>query len=209
MSSWYAESRSCYHSCVGPSERRAPAITAVAVFALAALSYLPAARFLRYASFSGDVDAARLLWLVPLAVLGAFLLERVVRGALYRWLRTKLPAGLAAPAVAALGAIPMAAARLAFGPRFDGTPVLGLLHAYLVAFALGLGLAFLALGTRSTVPGGAALAAVWAVKAAAPVVSHGRPVPLLELVAAALAVVATALVLHEPLAPHRDAMWGA
>lgn len=192
-----------------PPEHRAPALAAAAVFALAALSYLPAARFLHYASFSGDVDAARLAWLVPLAIAGAFVLERLVRGTLYARLRAKLPAGLAAPAVAALGAIPMAAARLAFGARFDGPPVLGIVHGYLVAFALGLGLAFLALGTRSTVPGGAALAAVWAVKAAAPVVSHGRPVPLLELLAATLAAAAAALVLNKPLAPHRDAMWGA
>ena len=179
------------------------------MFALAALSYLPVARLLRYASFGGDLDARRLSWLVPLAILGAFAFERVVRGALYGWLRGKLPPGLAAPAVAALGAIPMAAARLAFGPRFDGPPILALVHAYLVAFALGLGLAFLALACGSTVPGGAALAAVWAVKAAAPVVSHGRPVPLLELFAAALAAAAAAFVLREPLAPHRDAMLGA
>lgn len=194
-----------------PSERRAPAFAAGAAlaFAAAALSYVPVARFLHYASFSGDVDAARLMWLVPLAIAGAFAFERVVRGAFYGWLRAKVPAGLAAPAVAALGAIPMAAARLAFGAHFDGPPVLGLVHAYLVAFALGLGLAWLALGTGSTLPGGAALAAVWAVKAAAPVVSHGRPVPLLELLAAVVAAAAAALVLYKPLAPHRDAMWGA
>jgi len=196
---------------VEPTERRAPALAAGAAFAfvLAGLSYLPATRFLHYASFSGDVDAARLAWLVPLAIAGAFAFERIVRGAFYGWLRTKLPAGLAAPAVAALGAVPMAAARLAFGPRFDGPPVLGVVHAYLVALALGLGLAWLALGTRSTIPGGAALAAVWAVKAAAPVISHGRPVPLFELLAAALAAAAAAFVLRKPLAPHRDAMWGA
>ena len=194
-----------------PSERRAPALAAGAAlaFAVAALSYLPAGRFLHYASFSGDVELARLAWLVPLAIAGAFVFERVVRGAFYGWLRTKLPPGLAAPAVAALGAIPMAAARLVFGTHFDGPPVLGLVHAYLVAFALGLGLAWLALGTGSTLPGGAALAVVWAVKAAAPVVSHGRPVPLLELLAAAVAAAAVALVLHKSLAPHRAAMWGA
>jgi hypothetical protein len=194
---------------VEPPEHRAPALAAAAVFALAALSYLPAARFLRYASFSGDVDAARLVWVVPLAVASAFVFERLVRGGLYGWLRANLAPGLAAPAVAALGAIPMAAARLRFGTRFDGPPVLALVHAYLVALALGLGLAFLALGTGSTVPGGAALAAVWAVKAAAPVVSHGRPVPLLELLAAALAAAGAALVLNKSLAPHRAAMWGA
>jgi hypothetical protein len=196
---------------VEPSKRRAPALAAGAAlaFAAAALSYVPAARLLHYASFSGDADPARLAWILPLAVVGGFVFERLVRGPFYAWLRLKLPAGLAAPAVAALGAIPMAAARLTFGARFDGPPVLGLVHAYLVAVALGLGLAFLALGTGSTVPGGAALAAVWAVKAAAPVVSHGRPVPLLELLAAALAAAAAALVLQKPLAPHRDAMWGA
>ncbi len=194
-----------------PSRRSAPALAAVAAlaFAVAALSYIPVARFLHYASFSGDVDPARLAWLVPLAIAGAFVFERVVRGGFYGWLRAKVPAGLAAPAVAALGAIPMAAARLKFGAHFDGPPVLGVVHAYLVAFALGLGLAFLTLGTGSTVPGGAALAAVWAVKAAAPVVSHGRPVPLLELLAAALAAAVAAWVLEKPLAPHRDAMWGA
>jgi len=194
---------------VEPPEGRAPALAAGVVFAVAALSYLPVARFLHYASFSGDVDPVRLAWLVPLAAAGAFVFEKIVRGALYAWLRRKLPAGLAAPAVAALGAIPMVAARLAFGARFDGPPILGLVHAYLVAFALGLGLTFLALGTGSTVPGGAALAVVWSVKAAAPVISHGRPVPLLELLAAALAAASAAVVLREPLAPHRDAMWGA
>lgn len=192
-----------------PSERRAPAVAAAAVFVLVALAYLPTARLLHYASFGGDVDGPRLVWLVPLAVGGAFVFERLVRGSLYGWLRTKLPAGLAAPAVAALGAVPMSAARLTFGRHFDGPPILGIVHAYLVAFALGLGLAFLALGTRSTVPGGAGLAAVWAVKAAAPVVSHGRPVPLLELLAAALAAATMGIVLRKPLAPHRDAMWGA
>ena len=192
-----------------PPEKRVPALAAGAAFALVALLYLPAARFLHYASFSGDVDLARLAWLVPLAVAGAFLLERVVRGALYAWLRAHLAAGLAAPAVAALGAVPMAAARLAFGPHFDGPPILAVLHAYLLGFALGLGLALLALGTGSTVPGGAALAVVWAVKASAPAVFHGRPVPLLELLAAALAAAAVAFVLREPLAPHRNAVWGA
>ena len=49
----------------------------------------------------------------------------------------------------------------------------------------------------------------WAVKASAPAVFHGRPVPLLELLAAALAAAAVAFVLREPLAPHRDAVWGA
>ena len=87
-----------------PPERRVPAVAAGAAFALAALSYLPAARFLHYASFSGDVDPARLAWVVPLAIAGAFVFERIVRGSLYGWLRRRLPPGLAAPSVAALAA---------------------------------------------------------------------------------------------------------
>jgi hypothetical protein len=50
---------------------------------------------------------------------------------------------------------------------------------------------------------------IWLVKGALPVAFHGRPVPVLELVAAALGAVAVALVLMKPLAPHRDALWGA
>jgi hypothetical protein len=182
---------------------------AAAALAVVSLAYLPAARSLHYLSFSGDVDRARLLWFVPAAVLGAFVFERVVRGTLYGWLRTKLPAGTAAPAVAALGAIPVVAFRLGLAPRFEAPPALAIAHAYLVAFALGLGLAWLALGTGSTWPGGAALAAVWLVKGALPASFHGRPVPVLELLAAVLASLAVALVLRRPLAPHRAAMWGA
>jgi hypothetical protein len=173
------------------------------------LAYLPAARALHYLSFSGDVDVKRLAWFAPAAVLGAFLFERVVRGTFYGWLRTKLPVGLAAPAVAAIGAIPVAAARLVLAPRFEAQPALAIAHAYLVAGALGLGLAWLALGTGATWPGGAALAAIWLVKGALPVAFHGRPVPVLELLAAALASVAVAFVLEKPLTAHRDALWGA
>jgi hypothetical protein len=182
---------------------------AAAVLAAASLSYLPAARFLHYLSFSGDVNTSRLAWFAPGAVLGAFLFERIVRGTFYGWLRRKLPAGMAAPAVAALGAIPVAAARLSLAPRFEAQPSIAIAHAYLVACALGLGLAWLALGTGATWPGGAALAAIWLVKGALPVAFHGRPVPVLELLAAALGAVAVALVLKKPLAPHRDALWGA
>jgi hypothetical protein len=173
------------------------------------LFYLPVARFLHYLSFSGDVNASRLLWFAPAAVLGAFLFERVVRGSFYGWLRVKLPAGMAAPVVAALGAIPVAGLRLWLAPRFAAPPLLAMVHAYLVAFALGLGLAWLALGTGATWPGGAALSAIWLVKGTVPVAFQGRPVPVLELLAAALGAVAVALVLKKPLAPHRDALWGA
>ncbi|HEX2757138.1 MAG TPA: hypothetical protein VHP60_01410 [Thermoanaerobaculia bacterium] len=182
---------------------------AAAVLAVVSLSYLPGARFLHYLSFSGDVNVSRLLWFAPAAVLGAFLFERVVRGTFYGWLRVKLPAGMAAPVVAALGAIPVAGLRLWLAPRFAAPPLLAIAHAYLVAFALGLGLAWLALGTGATWPGGAALSAIWLVKGTVPVAFHGRPVPVLELLAAALGAVAVALVLKKPLAPHRDALWGA
>ena len=182
---------------------------AAAVLAVVSLSHLPAARFLHYLSFSGDVNVNRLLWFGPAAVLGAFLFERVVRGTFYGWLRKKLPAGMAAPVVAAIGAVPVAGFRLWLAPQFAAPPLLALAHAYLVAFAVGLGLAWLALGTGATWPGGAALAAIWLVKGAVPVAFHGRPVPVFELVAAALGAVAVALVLKKPLAPHRHALWGA
>ena len=182
---------------------------AAAALVLVSLVYLPAARSLHYLSFSQGVDSSRLLWFAPLAVLGAFLFERIVRGTFYGWLRKKLPAGMAAPVVAAVGAIPVVAFRLLLAPRLDAPPAIAIAHAYLVAFALGLGLAWLALGTGATWPGGAALAAIWLVKGALPVSFHGRPVPLLELLAAVLAAIVVALVLQKPLAPHRDAMWSA
>jgi len=187
----------------------AHAAGAAAVLAAVSLSYLPAARFLHYLSFSGEVDSNRLAWFAPAAVLGAFLFERVVRGSFYGWLRVKLPAGMAAPVVAALGAVPVAVLRLWLVPRFAAPPLLAIAHAYLVAFALGLGLTWLALGTGVTWPGGAALAAIWLVKGIVPVAFHGRPVPVLELAAASLGAVAVAFVLNKPLAPHRDALWGA
>jgi hypothetical protein len=193
---------------VKPGVRPTLAATAAATLALVCLAYLPAARSLHYLSFSGDVDTRRLLWFAPVAVLGAFLFERVVRGTLYGWLRAKLPAGMAAPVVAGLGAIPVAALRLYLAPRFEAPPAIAIAHAYLVASVLGLGLAWLALGTGATWPGGAALAAIWLVKGALPVAFHGRPVPLLELFATALGAVAVALVLMKPLAPHRSAIWG-
>lgn len=182
---------------------------AAAVLAAVSLSHLPVARFLHYLSFSGDVDLHRLLWFAPAAILGAFLFERVVRGSFYGWLRKKLPPGMAAPVVAAVGAVPIAGLRLWLAPRFAAPPLLAITHAYLVAFALGLGLAWLALGTGATWPGGTALAVIWLVKGALPVAFHGRPVPVLELLAAALGAVAVALVLKKPLAPYRDAVWGA
>ena len=73
-----------------PSERRAPARAAGAAlaFALAALSYLPAARLLHYVSFSGDVDAARLAWLVPLASIGIVIgLSAAAMGSMYAQIR--------------------------------------------------------------------------------------------------------------------------
>ena len=181
---------------------------AAAALVLVSLVYLPAARSLHYLSFSQGVDSSRLLWFAPLAVLGAFLFERIVRGTFYGWLRKKLPAGMAAPVVAAVGAIPVVAFRLLLAPRLDAPPAIAIAHAYLVAFALGLGLAWLALGTGATWPGGAALATIWLVKGALPVSFHGRPVPLLELLAAVLAAIVVALVLQKPLAPHRNAIWG-
>ena len=73
---------------------------------------------------------------------------------------------------------------------------------------LGLGLAWLALGGGSTVPGALGLAAIWSVRLLVAVRFHGGVVPLLEILAAGLAALAVALVLYRPLAPHRDAVMG-
>ena len=183
------------------------AAAAAAACALLALSYLPAGRALRYAVLNVSSDA-RLAWLLPLAVAGAFVNERVVRGWIYGKLRERLTPGLAAPCVAILGAFAPAAARLAVFGRKGAAPALVAGHAFLVASLLGLGLAWLALGTGSTVPGGAALAAVWTTKLGVNVEYVGPAVPFLELVASGLAAAGVAAVLWDPLAPHRDKVMG-
>jgi hypothetical protein len=180
---------------------------AVAACAVLALSYLGVGRALRYAALGFSSDT-RLPWLLPLAVAGAFANERLVRGWLYEKLREKLAPGLAAPCVAMLGAVVPAAARLAVFGRKGAAPALVAGHTFLVGSLLGLGLAWLALGTGSTVPGGAALAAVWAAKLGINVGSVGPTVPLLELCASGLAAAGVAAVLWSPLAPHRDKVMG-
>lgn len=180
---------------------------AAAAFALLALSYIPVGRALHYASPGLSTDT-RLPWLVPLAVAAAFLHERVVRGFLYDALRRRVPPGLGAPLIAGIGAILPAAARLAVWGRNGAAPVLVAGHALLVGFFLGLGLAWMALATGSTVPGGAGLAAVWAAKLVVAVDHVGPAVPFLELSAAVLAAAGTAFVLWSPLAPHRDRVMG-
>jgi hypothetical protein len=131
-----------------------------------------------------------------------------VRGFLYDALRRRLPAGLGAPAIAVIGAILPAAARLVVWGRKGAAPALVAGHALLVGTLLGLGLAWLALGTGSTVPGGAGLATVWAGKLAVTVDYVGGVVPFLELLASALAATGVAVVLWRPLAPHRDKVMG-
>jgi len=180
---------------------------AAAACALLALSYLPVGRGLRYAALGFSSDA-RLAWLLPLAIAGAFVNERLVRGWLYRKLRDRLAPGLAAPCVALLGAVVPATARIAVFGRKGAAPAFVAGHAFLVGSLLGLGLAWLALATGSTVPGGAALAAVWAAKLGIRVESVGPAVPLLELCASGLAAAGVAAVLWSALAPHREKVMG-
>ncbi len=81
-------------------------------------------------------------------------------------------------------------------------------HAFLVEYALSLGLTWMALGTRSTLPGGSALAALWLLRLLVAVRFHGGVVPVLELLAAIAAAFAVAAILRAPLAPHREAVEG-
>lgn len=131
-----------------------------------------------------------------------------MRGFLYDALRPRVPAGLGAPLIAAIGAVLPAAARLALWGRNGAAPAVVAGHALLVGFFLGLGLTWMALGTGSTIPGGAGLATVWAAKLVIVVDHVGPAVPLLELFAAALAAAGTAFVLRSLLAPHRDRVMG-
>lgn len=169
-------------------------------------SYLLLARLLHYAtlSLSEDIGRVALLSIPILAV--ALVHERLVRGALYSALRARLHPGLAAPAVAFVGGLVLAALRLAFLPRARAPFAVLAVHALLVETLLGFGLAWLALGSGSTVPGGIALGLVWIVRLGAAHVFHGGVVPLLELIFALLAALAVAGILSRELAPHRAAV---
>ena len=182
---------------------------AVVVFVLGAFLHLPAGYFLRYARVDLLPSPGLFLAGVPLAIAAALVHEALVRGKLYAALQLALPAGLAAPSAALAGAVVPLAARLYLFPvpNVPFPAVAG--HVLMVEFVLSLGLTWIALGTGSTRPGTAALAALWILRMAFGVRFHGGALPLLELAAAVAATLLVAKVLAEPLAPHRERLLGA
>ena len=181
---------------------------AVLAFLAAALSYLPVARALRYATIAFFKHPASWHLALPLVVLLAFLHEALVRGVLYGALRRRVPVGFGAPLAAMAGVFAPVAVRLWLFP-FPAVPwplVLG--QAVVVELPLSLALCLLALGTGRWLPGGFALALLWTARIVIVPTFRGSPVPTLEILAALLAAVVVALVLHGPLTPHREALEG-
>lgn len=187
-----------------------PALVALSVLAFlaAAFAWLPVARALRYATVAVFTrPAAWHLALVP-AFVAVALHEALVRGLLYGKLRAKVRVGFAAPLAAFVGALAPVAARFVLFP-FPAVPtplVLG--QAAFVEYPISLALCLLALGTGSWKPGAAALFLLWAARIVVVATFHGAPVPILEVLAAVLVPLVVALVLHRPLAPHREALEG-
>ena len=181
---------------------------AVLAFLAAALSYLPAARALRYATIAFSQRPATWHLALPAVLVLVLLHEALVRGLLYGWLRRKVRVGFAAPFAAVGGLVVPVAARLWLFP-FPAVPwplVLG--QAVVAEFPLSLALCLLALGTGRWTPGGAALFLLWTARIVVVPTFRGSPVPVMEIVAAILAAVVVPLVLHRPLAPHREALEG-
>jgi hypothetical protein len=182
---------------------------AAAVFVLVASGYLLLGRALHYAALGlRAAPAATLAAGVILVVAAALLHERLVRGTLYTSLKSRLPAGFAAPTVALFGAVLPVTARLLLLPRSRAPFPVALAQAFLVEWCLGLGLAWLALGAGTWVFSGVALAAVGAVRLLVVPEFHGGVIPFLELLFALLAPLAMALVLARELRPHREALLG-
>lgn len=193
---------------VRTAERTVLPAAAVLAFVAAALAYLPVARVLRYATIAFFTrPAAWHLALVP-ALLAVALHEALVRGLLYGKLRAKVRVGFAAPVAALAGAlVPVAARYLLFPFPAVPTPlVLG--QALFVEYPISLALCLFALGSGSWRPGAAALFLLWAARIAVVPTFRGAPVPILEVLAALLVPLVVALVLHRPLAPHREALEG-
>lgn len=193
------------------SERKGPgpgarAVLAPLAFVLVAAAFAPCARLLRYATLGASELPAPALLLVPAFVAAAFLHEKLVRGLLYGALGRFLPTGLGAPLVALAGVVAPLGARLALFPVPRVSPWTVGVHGFLVEYTLSLALAWIALGTASTVPGGFALSLLWVFRLLVSVRFHGSAVPVLELLAAIGAAWAVVVLLREPLAPHREAM---
>lgn len=181
---------------------------AVAAFLAAALSYLPAARALRYATIALFTRPAAWHWALALALPAALLHEALVRGLLYGALRSRVRPGFGALLAAFAGIVVPVAVRLWLF-RFPAVPwplVAG--QAVLAELPLSLALCFLALATGGTRTGAVALFLLWTARIAVVPTFHGSPLPTLEVLAALLAAVVVPLVLHRPLAPHREALEG-
>lgn len=189
----------------GPAHRALGALA----FLVAALAFLPVGRLLHYATLGASERLGDFAWLAPAVVVGAFLHEALFRGAVYGALRRFLAPGFAAPCVAILGAVGLAALRVWAlpAPRVSIAVIAG--QAFAVEAALGFALALLALASGSFVPCGAALAALWLVRLGLHVGFRGGVVPVLEFFASLAAVAAVAAVMSRPLEPHREAALGA
>lgn len=181
---------------------------AVVAFLAASLSFVPAGVLLRYLAFATPSRPVPAMLAVGTCVAGAFALEALVRGFLYRSWRERLPNGAAALLVATLAALVTTTARLLALPHPDVSPVVLVPHAFLVEGALSLGLTWMALGTEAVWPSGVALSALWTFRTATEPVFRGPAVPALELLAAVVAAAVVALALRRPLAPHREALLG-
>lgn len=184
-----------------------PALAVVA-FVAAALSFIPVARALRYATVSFFTRPAEWHLGLLLALPVVLLHEALVRGRLYGALRARVRPGFGAPIAAFAGLLLPVAARLWLFP-FPAVPFpLVLAQAVVVELPLSLALCILALGTGRWQPGAAALFLLWTARVVVVPFFRGSPVPTLEIFAAFLAVGVVLLVLHRPLAPHREALEG-
>jgi hypothetical protein len=190
-----------------PSERPA-SVPAVGVFLAGSLSFLPLARALRFATLELTPRPARAALIAALALAVAFAHERVVRGGLYGALRSHLSAGFPAVFTALAGAFVPLGARLILFPVPGVSGAVVATHAAFVEIALSLGICWVALGTRSTLPGVAALGTIWAVRAFVVVSFRGGAVPAMELFAALAGGWLVAWTLRSELEPHRAAMMG-
>lgn len=191
-----------------PSVTAVTAGTAVALFVLGSLSYLPAGYLLRYANLALTDRPGRAAAIALGALAVALLHERVVRGALYPALRVHLRAGMPAALTAVAGALVPLAARLLLFPVPGVNGVVVVTHAALVEVALSLGVCWLALATGRTLPGAIALSLVWLCRAVVVVSFKGGAVPLMEILAALAGGWLAAWVLRDVLEPHRAALLG-
>jgi hypothetical protein len=181
---------------------------AVLAFLAAAFAYLPVAYSLRYATIALFTRPAA--WHLGLlaAFPAALLHEWLFRGLLYPRVRGRVRLGLGAPLAALAGAVVPVAVRYVLFP-FPAVPtplVLG--QALFAEYPLSLALCLLALGSDGWKAPAAALFLLWAGRILVVPTFFGAPVPILEVLAALLVPLVVALVLHRPLAPHREALEG-